>query len=90
MPRCSIAFFSSGSSLSLSARDDRLGDLVLDRENVVEVAVVALGPHVVAGRAVDQLGGDPHPAAGLADAAFEHVADAELARDRRRRRPPCP
>ena len=80
MPRRSIAFFSSGSSLSFSARDDGLRDLVLQGEDVGQVAVVAVGPDVVAGRAVDQLGGDPHPAAGLAHAAFEHVADAELAR----------
>ena len=34
-----------------------------------------------AGRGLDQLAGDAHPVAGLAHAAFEHVAHAELAAD---------
>ena len=34
-----------------------------------------------AGRRVDQLAGDAHPAAGLAHAAFEHVAHAQFAAD---------
>ena len=73
--------------LELQRRDDRLRDLVLHGEDVGEVAVVALGPDVAAACAVDQLGGDPHPVPGLAHAAFQHVADAELrARPRRRRR----
>ena len=59
---------------------DRLRNLVLDRENIGEVAVVALGPDMVAGRAVDQLRGDAHAGARLAHAAFEDVSDAELAR----------
>ena len=67
--------------LQLERGDDRFRNLVLDRENVLEVAVVALGPDMVAARAVDQLRVDAHPPAGLADAAFEHVADAELAGD---------
>ena len=75
-----MACFSSRQQLQLQRRHDGLADLVLQGEDVGEVAVVALGPDVVAGRAVDQLGGDPHPAAGLAHAAFEHVADAQLAR----------
>ena len=43
-------------------------------------------PRLVAGGAVDQLGGDAHPAAGLAHAAFQDVADAQLAGDLRARR----
>jgi hypothetical protein len=34
-----------------------------------------------AGRRVDQLPGDAHPAARLAHRAFEHIAHAELAAD---------
>ena len=63
-----------GQQLELQRLDDRLGDLVLQREDVVEVAVVALGPDVAAGRAVDELRGDAHAVAGFAHAAFEHVS----------------
>ena len=44
----------------------------------VELAVVALGPDVPVGLRVDQLDGDADAVARLADAAFEHVVDAEL------------
>ena len=37
-------------------RDDRAGHLVLDREDVLELAVVALGPAVGAGHGIDELG----------------------------------
>ncbi len=62
-------------------RDDRRGHLVLDREDVLELAVVALGPDVPVGLGVDQLHGDAHPVAGLAHAALDHVLDAELRGD---------
>ena len=39
-----------------------------------------VGPDVRAGCCVDQLPGDPHPIAGFAHTAFEHVAHAELLR----------
>ncbi len=58
--------------------DDGLADLVLQGEDVVELAVVALGPQMAAGGPVNQLSGDPHPAAGFAHAAFQDVADAQL------------
>ena len=83
VPRRSMAFFSSGSSLSFSALTMASRDLVLQREDVVEIAVVALGPDVIAVDAVDQLGGDAHAAAGFAHAAFQHVADLQLPRDLR-------
>ena len=70
-----------GQELELQGRHDCLGNLILDGEDIGEVAVVAVGPDMVAGLAVDQLGVDPHPVAGLADAAFEHMGDIELARD---------
>jgi hypothetical protein len=57
-------------SLSLgNGRSDgdryRLGDLVLDREDIGEIAVVTLGPNVVAGFGLDQLRGDADAVAGL-------------------------
>src|SRR5258708_32858510 len=73
-------------SLSLgNGRSDgdryRLGDLVLDREDIGEIAVVTLGPDVVAGFGLDQLRGDADAVAGFTQAAFEHVAHAKLAPD---------
>ena len=40
--------------------DDRGCDLVLDREDVVQLAVVAIGPDVRVGFGIDQLDRDPH------------------------------
>ncbi len=61
--------------------DDVAGDLVLDLENVLELAVVALRPEVVAVGHANQLGGDPQPAARLAHAALENRGDLELPAD---------
>ena len=61
--------------------DHARGDLVLQVENILERAVETVRPQMRAGRGVDQLPGDADLVAGLADAAFEHVADAELAAD---------
>ena len=72
----------SGQQPEPQRADDRLGDFVLDGEDVGQVAVVALGPDMIAGGAVDQLRADAQPIAGLADAAFDEVADAQLASDR--------
>jgi hypothetical protein len=63
--------------------DDGLRDLVLQREDVVQVPIVALRPDVPVGGAVDELRGYPHAAACLAYAALEHVADPEFASDLR-------
>ena len=60
---------------------DGSGDLVLHREHVGQLAIVALRPQVAAVGGVDQLRRDPDPIAGLAHAAFEHVRDAERLRD---------
>ena len=76
--------------LDLELLDDRLGDLVLDGEDVGEVAVVAVGPEMAAGRPFDQLGVDPHPVPGLADAALDHIGDAQLLGDLLQVRRPCP
>ena len=60
---------------------DRRGQLVLDGENVVELAVVSLGPDVRVGRSVDQLGGHPELAARFADAALHQILRAQLLGD---------
>src|SRR5882762_8269000 len=46
----------------------RLADLILHREDVGEVAVVAVGPDMVAGLRLDQLRGDADAVAGFAQA----------------------
>ena len=50
-------------------------------ENVLQVAVVALGPHVLVGRPPDELGRDPHATVGPEDRALEERVHPELARD---------
>jgi hypothetical protein len=70
-------------------RDDSVGDLVLDGEDVVQLAVVGFRPQVAILHRVDQLGSDAHPVAGLAHAALEDVVDLQLARDHRRAQLPA-
>src|SRR5262245_4484391 len=54
--------------------------LVLQRKDVGEFAVVTIGPDVVSGCGIYQLRRDAHAVAALSHAAFQHVANAELAR----------
>ena len=63
----------------LDRADHAFGDLVLQLEDVADVALEAVGPDVASGDAIDQLPDDAQSSARLPDAAFEHVADAELA-----------
>ena len=42
--------------------DDAVGDVVLQLEDVGQLAIVAVGPQVDAVRGIDQLSGDAHPA----------------------------
>ena len=57
--------------LHLQRVDDLERDLVLQRENVGEIAVVALAPEMPAGSRVDQLRSDPDAIAGAADRTFQ-------------------
>ena len=70
-----------GIKMRLDRSDHLLGDLVQHGEHVAQLAVVLLGPDVLAGLGLDQLAGDPDAFACGAHAALEHVAHAELARD---------
>jgi hypothetical protein len=54
------------------------GDLVLDGEDIGQVAVEGLRPELVAIRGVDQLRGDAQSGAGLADASFQDMGHVEL------------
>jgi len=75
-------------ALLLGVRDGRgngdrhcLGDIVLQHENIGEIAIVPLCPYVLASLGLDQLRGKPDPIASCANTAFEHVAHAELTPD---------
>src|SRR5258706_1153361 len=62
-------------------RDDRAGHLVLDGEDILELAVIAFGPNVPVGFRIDQLHGDADSITHLPHAPLEDVIDAEFARD---------
>ena len=61
--------------------DDFACDFVLDGKDVLEVAVIAFRPDVVAAGRLQQLHRDPQAVPGAAHAAFQHVTDAEFAAD---------
>ena len=65
--------------LRLDRCGDARRDLVLQREDVGQLAVVSLCPDMIAGRRVHKLGGDAHPLSALAHASFEHIAHPEIA-----------
>src|SRR5258708_17870376 len=60
---------------------DRAHDLILNRENVVEFAVVALAPEMGATFRIHQLRRDAHAIIGAANTALQHVTYAQLAPD---------
>ena len=62
-------------------RGNRARELVLDREDVGQVAIPALGPKVVAGLDVDELGRHAQALPRLTHAAVEHRGNAELGAD---------
>ena len=70
--------------LHLQRSDDRQRDLVLQLEDIAHLAVVALGPHLIAVGGVDELHRDAQPVTGPPDAALEHAVDAKRLGDRRR------
>ncbi len=59
-------------------RYDHLRNLVLNSEDVGQVAVIALGPQVTGVHAVDQLRGDADLVARLLHAALNNIAHAQL------------
>src|SRR5438094_5696669 len=62
----------------LQPRRDRLGDLVLDREDIGHLAVVPLRPQMVSIGHLHELDADPQPVPRLAHAALEHRRYLEL------------
>ena len=61
--------------------DDLAGHVVLHRKDVGEVAIEALRPEMAVIGGVDELGSDPNPIAGFANASLEHISDAERLAD---------
>src|SRR4029077_14578207 len=56
---------------------DGLRDLILNREHIGHLTVVALRPEVAAIGGCDQLGRDAYAVAGAADATLENRRDAQ-------------
>src|SRR5215475_10105599 len=56
-------------------------NFVLYREDIIEIAIIALGPQVVAELCVDQLRCDPDAIASFAHAALDDVSDTKLPRE---------
>ena len=81
-PRQGLAL--GAQQLDLQRAHDAAGDLVLDREQVGQRPVVALGPDLTAGGSVDQPRRDAHPVASPAHAAVEDVAHLEPGAGRHR------
>src|SRR6516164_10513751 len=61
--------------------NDRAHDVVLDRKNVLECAVVMLGPSMSPRGNVDQLSRNANVILALARAAFQQIADVQFASD---------
>ena len=61
--------------------DDCLADIVLDREYIRHLAVVALRPEMVTGGDIDQLGRYPDACPGFAHASLEDVLHVEFRAD---------
>jgi hypothetical protein len=62
-------------------RDNRAHNLILNRKDILEPAVVVLCPPVSTGHGVDQLRGDARTIVASPHAALEHVANAQFAPD---------
>ena len=69
--------------LDLQFHDHGRRDLVLDGEDVAEIAVECLRPGMRTVGGANELRGDANAICGLAHAAFEQVRDAELPCDLR-------
>ncbi len=64
--------------LGLDASGNGAGNLILEGEDIVEVAVVALSPDVVTRGCLEQLRRDTHSVTRSAHTALQHVSDSEI------------
>ena len=72
-------FFAAAQIAAAQGSGDGCSDFVLDGEEVIERAVEALGPAVIASFGFDELDSDAQTVIGFAHAAFKECADAKLA-----------
>ena len=77
----SSAAFSVARKPHLELAHDGSGNLALERENVDQVPVEALRPHLPVVRGVDELNRKVNPVADPLHAAFQQISDAERASD---------
>jgi len=61
--------------------DDFACDLVLYRENIIEISIVLFGPYVAAAARIDHLSGYAHEISGFPHTSFQNVLGAELLTD---------
>ena len=73
-----IGFRRCPEKLDLELFGHRSGDLALDGEDILQLAVVRLGPKRAPIGRIDQFGDDPHSVALFAHAAFEQVRHAQF------------
>lgn len=62
-------------------RHHGFGDFVLHSEDILEFAVVAFGPDVVARRCLHKLDTDAYPLTCFANAALNHIRDTQFSTD---------
>jgi hypothetical protein len=68
--------------LELERVDDHTGEALLDRENILDGAVVGVGPQVVVCDCIDELSGDPQATSRSADASLQQISHSQLCGDR--------
>ncbi|MEI9924273.1 MAG: hypothetical protein WDN50_12740 [Bradyrhizobium sp.] len=65
--------------LRLDCGSDARSYLVLQREDIGEIAVVALSPDVISRHRIHELAGNTHTLPAFAYTAFQQIADTEIA-----------
>ena len=74
-----------GCQLHLDFAGNRIRDLALESQDVVELPLVAVGPEVLIGMGFDELSADANAITGAQDSTLQHRVDSELVRDFRKR-----
>src|SRR5687767_10221888 len=71
-----------GAETELEGLDDHAGEAFLDREDILDGAVVCVGPYVIVHARIDEPSRDPEPATRTTHAAFQEITHPQLAGDR--------
>jgi hypothetical protein len=67
--------------MSSERRDNRSRHFILDREDVVKLAVISLRPAVGAGQGIDELRGDADATAAAPYATLQYIPHAQVLPD---------